>query len=290
MKADYHDPVVRRAIYDLYDTSFNKLSERIAISDALGSVWHEVSTAFVAFEDGIAVSHTGVIEIPMVIGGQKRTVAGIHAVCTRPAYRGRGFSTAMIREALEYADSRTDVAILATAITDFYEPFGFRPVPENRFRIAWSGDRTQTGTPARRLSSGNRDDVRLLHELLRRRTHVSNVIASVDPGWLFIIDEVLNSRGFDRLYHIPDLDAVVACEYTDERLVLLDIVAPQPIPLDQVVPRMPIEPEHVETTFTPDRVWDGEYTLLPSDPDDCLMVRGNASIPAPCALSQLARC
>jgi predicted N-acetyltransferase YhbS len=290
MRADYYDPVVRPAIYDLLDTSFSRLSERIAISDRLGAVWHEVSTAFVAFEDGLAVSHTGVIEIPMVIGGQPRTVAGIHAVCTRPGYRGRGLSTAVMREALEYADSRTDLAILTTSITGFYEPFGFRVVPENRFEIGWRGESWTDAPPARWLSSDDPDDVRLLYDLLSRRTHVSNVIASVDPGWLFIIDEVLNSRGFGRLYHVADLDAVVACQQTKRRLVLLDIVAPGPVHLDRVIPRMPERSDRVETMFTPDRVWYGQTTLLPGDPDDCLMVRGDISIATPCALSQLARC
>jgi predicted N-acetyltransferase YhbS len=290
MKADYDDATIRRAIYDLYDTSFGRLSERIAISDGLGAVWHEVSTAVVALEDERPVSHVGVIEIPMVVNGQSRVVAGIHAVCTHPDHRGRGLSSALIREALQHADQRTDTAILATSITGFYTTFGFRLVPENRFVIGWTGAHDPEAPPPRKLSADDPADVRILFDLLERRTHVSDIIAAVDPGWLFVIDEVLHSRGFERLYLFADLDAVVAFEISGRTLVLLDIVAPEPVPLDRIIPRIGTDFDTIETLFTPDRTWDGPVSLAPGDPDDCLMARGNLAVAAPCALSQLARC
>lgn len=106
MQADFADARVRRAIYELLDTSFHELSPRIMLAERLGARWPEVSTPFVVFDGDVAVTHVGVLAAPMVIAGRPRIVAGVHAVCTRPGYRGRGFSRHVMEEALEYASRR----------------------------------------------------------------------------------------------------------------------------------------------------------------------------------------
>jgi GNAT superfamily N-acetyltransferase len=288
MRADLSDTAVRDAVYALFDTSFGRLSERIALAGRMGAVWHDVSTAFAAFDGDTAVAHTGVIEIPMVIGGERRTVAGVHAVCTRPGYRGRGYSRAVLTAALAHVDQHYDLAILATEIPGLYERFGFRTVTENVFVPALAAVRT--GRAARRLSADRASDVQLAHDLLARREPVSHIIASVDSGWLLLIDEALASFGLRRLYYAEELDAIVAFELRERTLVLIDVVAPVLPALDAVLRCIPEPFDNVELMITPDRLWDGACELRPSDPRDLLMVRGRFGVKQPFMLSQLARC
>jgi GNAT superfamily N-acetyltransferase len=289
MRVDYSDEQVRLAVYHLFDTSFDRLSTRIALAESVGAVWHEVSTAFVDFIGDVAVSHVGVIEIPMVVAGVQRTVAGVHAVCTRPGHRGQGRSNAVLGEALRHIDDRYDLAVLATEIPGFYEPFGFRVVEESLFEVP----RASAGAASkavRAIEASDPDDLDLVYALLRERQPVSNVFASLDPGWLFLIDEVLTSWGLRRLHFAPELDAILAYEVRNGTLCLLDIVAREIPPLDAVLKCIPDPFERVTLLFTPDRVWDGELLLLPSDPSDRLMVRGDFPVREPCALTPLARC
>jgi predicted N-acetyltransferase YhbS len=292
MKVDLADSAVRSATYGLLDTSFSGLSARIAIAADLGAVWHEVSTAFVAFVDGEAVAHTGVIEIPMVIAGRPRKVAGVHAVCTRPGHRGRGHARAVITEALHYVDSRYDLAVLTAGVPDIYTRFGFRPVAETVF------DLTPTSLPpvavhadtARRLSQHDSTDLRVTHRLLAAREPVSPVVASIDPGWLFLIDEVLASWGMRRVYHAASLDALIVFEMEAGTLRIFDIVAARLPPLAAILRCIPEPFERVETYFAPDRLEARVAGTRPGDPTDCLMVRGEFDVSVPFMLSPLARC
>lgn len=291
-KVDLTDVESRRSAYALLDTSFRGLSERIAIAAELGAAWHEVSTAFVAFVDGEAVAHTGVIEIPIVIAGRPRKVAGVHAVCTRPEHRGRGHARAVITEALHYVDSRYDLAILTAGVPDIYTRFGFRPVAETVF------DMTPSSRPAvavradmaRRLSQHDSVDLRVIHRLLAAREPVSNVVASIDPGWLFLIDEVLTSWGLRRVHHAASLDALIVFEIEAGTLRIFDVVAARLPPLDAILRCIPEPFERVETYFAPDRLEARVAATRPGDPADCLMVRGEFDVSAPFMLSHLARC
>ena len=51
-------------------------------------------------------------------------------------------------------------------------------------------------------------------------------MASVDSGWLLLIDEALASSGLRRLYHAAGLDAIVAFEMRGRTLVLIDVIRP----------------------------------------------------------------
>lgn len=144
--------------------------------------------------------------------------------------------------------------------------------------------------PARRLAEDDVDDVHRLHELLRRRAPVSNVIASLDSGWLFRIDEVLASRGLRRLWYADDLDALLAFEVQNGTLMLFDVVAEEVPSLAAVLECIPFAFGRVELQFTPERAWSGRFDCVPSDPTYTLMVRGDFPIDVPFMLSPLARC
>ena len=57
-------------------TGFGKTE---AAARAMHMRWEDCSTPFVAEEDGRVIAHAGVLEIPLVIAGRERVVAGMHA-------------------------------------------------------------------------------------------------------------------------------------------------------------------------------------------------------------------
>ncbi|MBC8068288.1 MAG: GCN5-related N-acetyltransferase, partial [Deltaproteobacteria bacterium] len=74
-------------LLDLLASHWAMLRPAIPEAARLGARWEQMSTAFVEREDGVAVAHAGVLWIPMVIDGEARPVAGVHAVCTAATHR-----------------------------------------------------------------------------------------------------------------------------------------------------------------------------------------------------------
>ena len=87
---------------------------------ALGFRWADVSTPFVRWDGDRAIAHVGVIEVPLVLEGQRVSVGSVHAVCTDPGLRGRGHCRALLEEALAFCDARYETVMLTTLIPDLY--------------------------------------------------------------------------------------------------------------------------------------------------------------------------
>jgi predicted N-acetyltransferase YhbS len=268
------DPASRARVYDLFDEIWPGMSKAIHAADAIGAPWHERSAAFVAWDGPVAVAHAGVMEFPVVLDGRKESVSGIHAVCTRPEYRRRGLSRRLVTEALAHAAARTKTSILGSGDRTLYERYGFRVIPQTLFEVP-ALEVAPGGTPFRPLSADSRDDVDLVHRLLRARAPVSRTLASVDPGWLFIIDEMLHTRGtFRRLHYSADMDTVVAYERAGNSMKLYDVVATRIPPLAEVTRRIPGKFERVELHFTPDSIQAPAARPFESKVDDELMAIG----------------
>jgi GNAT superfamily N-acetyltransferase len=57
---------------------------------------------FMVWEDGRLVSHVGVLERTIRVGGEPLHVAGVYSVMTRPADRGRGYASAALERAAAF--------------------------------------------------------------------------------------------------------------------------------------------------------------------------------------------
>jgi GNAT superfamily N-acetyltransferase len=81
--------------------------------------------------DGVLVSHAVVLHRAAYVGNQVITVAGVTAVGTSPAHRGKGFGARAMQDAVRLIRQRGyDLAMLTTRIPRFFERFGFREVPQ----------------------------------------------------------------------------------------------------------------------------------------------------------------
>jgi GNAT superfamily N-acetyltransferase len=284
-----NDLAGRRAVYDLFDIVWPRMTARMALAAQAGAdPWHRISIPFVAHHEGRVVAHVGVIAIPLMLGGARVVVGGIHAVATHPAHRRRGHVRRLLADALAYCDERFPSIQLTTESPSVFRSAGFRVVPQTRFEVAPASSRAAGFRP---LSVDSAGDCALLGRLLQRREPVSLRLSSLDPGWLFVTDEVLATGGFTRLHYATDLDLVAAYEVKDGRLRLYDLVSETLPRLGDVLERIPGEYAHVDLFFTPDRF---DVEILSENeayPGDNVMVRG--IYPAegePMVLSPLAHC
>lgn len=209
-------------LYGLYQTSFPGLPDRIAFAARVGARWAEVSTPFVAFDGARPVAHVGIIRHPMILDGARHDIAGVHAVCTDPAYRRRGIIRALLAEALAWADTWSPLAKLHTDDPPVYHSNGFAVRGTHRF---WS-DAEPIPTASRRLDPlGDEADAALLRRLLAERTPPSHVCATAEPGWMVMIDAAICRALDDGFIWLPEHEAIVAVARHGDDRVVADVIA-----------------------------------------------------------------
>jgi GNAT superfamily N-acetyltransferase len=249
------------ALGALFGRVWPALPEVIARAAALGFPWTAVSTPLVRRAGGRVVGHVGVIELPLVMAGQRRPVAAIHAVCTDPESRRRGIATALMEEALAACARRHDTVVLTTLSAPFYARLGFRPVREHAFaRALAAGPRAARGRPL----TGSAEDVRLLRRLLAGRAPVSGRLASLEDGTVLVVALLLTWGDFSRVHYHAGLDVVTVHEVRDRTLVLYDVVGATIPALDALVTAIGPDADRVVTFFVPDRLGEG-FMPIPWD-------------------------
>jgi GNAT superfamily N-acetyltransferase len=271
MHPDYNDPARRASLYRLFDRTWPGVVDKIALATRLGWCWDECTRPFARFDGDVALAHVGVLDLDVLLADKAQRIAGIHAVCTDPDHRRKGHYRAVMEAALAYVDGRYETAKLSTTQPELYDSFGFRVVPQNRFRVDVGGDGGDA-RPAR---------IERVHELLSRRRPTSRVFAARDRGWLFGIDEVLWSGGLGHLWQVDEVVAAWATEGTT--LHVYDILAAELPPLEDLLARAPWTFREAVLWFTPDLVAPNADPIAWPE-DDYLMVRGSWPIEVPHAV------
>lgn len=245
--ACYRDPSARASLMALLDDGFPGLAGKIAVAAAAGWDWGAVTEPFVRWEDREAVAHVGVLAHRVVLAGEVREVAGIHAVVTRSDRRGRGLARSLLAEALAWADARFDVTKLGTGVPEVYAGHGFRAFRLHRFVVDHAGGEDR-GRPV--------DDVGRFWRIVGERDPVSHRFASLDPGWLVGIDLALQGRTVADLVALDPLDAVVDWRVVDGVLIVEDVFSRALPPLADL---LALAPPHrsVRLACCPDRLAPG---------------------------------
>lgn len=288
------DPTLKEKVFDLLETCFPGITQAERESLALGCPWERASTPFVYWQGELAITHVGLLEIPLVIMGQTGRVGGIHAVGTRPEYRRRGYYRQVMTEVLQYCAQRYNTLILTTGQPELYEPFGFRVVQEHLFTASCASPGGRQGF--RPFKPHDRGDLRLLERLLETRVPVSHILGVVQEKAVFSF----NVRDFP-LYYAADLGVFVAFTLDGPQLNLFDIVGMQIPSLAAIVERLPERIDQVVAYFSPDCLganFQATPHLLMDSPEalggagaDFFMVRGPfAAEGQACMLPRSARC
>lgn len=265
------DPGLLEQVFSLLDLAFPGLPAHARALEPLGLRWDQISTPFLVTDGNQPVAHVGVLEVPMILDGCERLVGGIHAVCTKPNHRRRGYFRLAMDEALAWCDERYATALLIGGDSELYEPFGFRLVRESRFVApAYRSANTPDRRRLRRLDLDQPADLRLLHRLLDERAPVSRRVGVVRERGVFLFTQATQTMSY-----AEDLDAILCLKIVDATLRLYDLVAIRIPTLQEVIERINSPLKRVEVYFTPDQLdapLDPEPHIV--DGDSLLMVRG----------------
>lgn len=291
------DPALRRAIVNLLGSAWPRLPGCIERAAAWGADWFQLSTPFVQQVAGEPVAHVGVLELPVVIAGRARLLAGIHAVCTLPGHRGRGHLRQVLERTLAWVETRYEAALLWANDPAIYTRFGFVPCAESIFLGPAQGPASNAaaggagGSALLPLSLDCAEDVRLLRARLAARAPVSSRCATREPGELALLDLALWSPPRPAIVLIPALDCVVIYEVEDRTLWLYDVIAQRMPPLAELTAALGEPLDSIAVCFSPEELAAPQLTPAPTPLADFLMVRGTLLAgAAPLAFSPLGRC
>ncbi|MEQ9325477.1 MAG: GNAT family N-acetyltransferase [Polyangiaceae bacterium] len=284
------DPEARAALDRLYDAVWPGLVERIARARQLGADWYEVSTPFAHFEEGRALAHVGVVPIPLVMEGERVNVAGIHAVATHPDHRRRGLVRGVLERAIAFAEERFATQQLTTFVPEVFTGHGCRRLPQHHTVVAMPKRDRPSLAPVSIDDAPTRERLRAL---VRQRTPVSHRLGPIDGGHMVFINEVLETGGLERFRYDPELDVAVVVREREGALEVMDLIAREVPPLDEVLARLDTQLERARLCFTPDRFDVVPLAVEPAWPEDSVMARGPyppEEHGAPFVLPPLAHC
>ncbi len=240
------DPTLSDRVFDLLETWFVGIGARRSEAATLGSTWDACSTPFVCEENGQIVSHVGLLETTIVVLGQETRLGGVHGVCTLESERRKGHFRRCMESLLEDCEGRLETLVLTTENPEYYEPFGFRTVAEHKF-VAPVAPRAKASA-FRPFDLARAGELDRLDRLLEERTPVSNVYGVVRE-----LDIFKFSQGSQGLYYSDDLDCFAVFELSGSRTTIIDVVARELPPIDELLARIPSHTETVEFYFSPDR-------------------------------------
>ncbi|MBD2346719.1 GNAT family N-acetyltransferase [Anabaena subtropica] len=267
-KNSFADSNLSDRLFDLVEVTFPGLNELVECGRKLGASWESASTPFIRFQDDVAITHVGVLEIPMEIMGQRVTVGGIHGVATRPEFRRKGYYREVMEEVMEYCDQIYETLVLTTPEPEYYLPFGFRVVEEYIFQVKCSSTGNIDGW--RILDFSTSQDLALLHRLLETRAPVSHVVGVVNEKPVFFVNE-----GSRTMYYIEDLNLIACVEIEDEKLHIFDLVSTKIPVLTEILARISQPIVEVIIYFHPDLLEVENVQILPHKLEETvLMVRG----------------
>ena len=142
MKGDWRgDPSLYDSLFDLLDLVFPGVREGAEEIRRYGASWESVSTPYVRYEGGRIVSHVGVTPLPLVVAGRAARVGSVHAVATHPDHRRKGHYRSLMEEVIDDRAGAFETLILTTENPEYYEPFGFRVLPDSSPPAGPSGGR-----------------------------------------------------------------------------------------------------------------------------------------------------
>jgi len=221
---------------------------------------------------GRIVANAATFTLPLIIGGKPVNAMGIQSVATRPEWLRRGLSHDLLERALQWCDKSARLTFLMTSIPRFYQPMGFRVVPQF-VHVGSAPAASPLASGCRPLNLDAGEDRRLLARILRHRVPVSARFAVDGLAGSFVLN-LFDQTELSAWYIEPRQAIVVTAERSDGTLCIVDIAAAVMPTLKQVVAGFGEQPKQVEVHFPPDRLaWNA--TATPVQTSTVLMVRGD---------------
>jgi predicted N-acetyltransferase YhbS len=238
--------------------------------------WDADYVAYALVDGDSIVANASLSRNDLVLQGENIEGWQLGAVGTLPDHRGQGLQNQLIPRLL--AQTRADELVFLFAnhqVIDFYPRFGFVRAQECLFRAE---HRATPESPAlRALDLASEDDHALLRRIAAKAEPVTTLFGARDyAGTILWYWSNFYPKG---LRYLPESDAILIVDQSDELLRIYDVLTSTPIALAAQIPRLISKPiTQLEFGFTPTRYWPSavpgsDYT------DSPLFVRGPNRLP-----------
>lgn len=269
---------IHRLLFDIFGVDVSRIVE-LGLTDPTYRAFSYLD------ETGCCVANAATCTLLLTINGKPVNAMGIQSVATRSLWRRRGLSHDLLQRALQWCDANARLTFLMTSIPRFYEPMGFRIVPQFAF-VGTAPAATPVASGYRRLNLGTGEDRRLLAQVLRHRAPVSTRFAVNDSPGSFVLN-LSGRKELSAWYIGAKHTVVVTAKRSDGVLCIVDVAASAIPTLEEVVAVFGERPERVEIHFPPDRLaWTG--TAMPAQTSTFLMVRGDLESVGPFMIPETA--
>lgn len=238
--------------------------------------WDERYRAFALAEGGRLVASASLQRMELVLHGRRVRGWQLGAVGTLPEHRRRGLQNEILPRLLEHTGPDDVVFLFANpTVLDFYPRFGFERVAERHFVAAHRAP--PSGEPLRALDLASAGDRALLARVAAAAEPVTTRFGARDYGGIVLW---YWCNFFPRaLRYAPEHDAIVVADQTGAVLHLYDVLAPAPLELRPLLPRLIAGPiEQIEFGFLPERFWPNAVAHAPS-PESPLFARVPHDLP-----------
>ena len=126
---------------DLWGKVFERVGRDYFVPYFRGDPWFDPDYTRVCSVDGRVVSAVQVCERKVRVGDAEIVMGGIGNVGTYPEFRGRGYSSHLLRDSVGVMrEHGIDFSVLFTGIHPFYERIGWRSVPQKFMTGGLSAD------------------------------------------------------------------------------------------------------------------------------------------------------
>ncbi len=256
-----NDKAYQRGLNQLLSTVFQDFSFWLD-----QDLWDQRYESFAIVEDGLFVANICVFHTDILCRGQRRRALSLGAVCTLPAYRGRGYSRALMERILAQYPQTPMYLSANPSVLAFYPRFGFRRVTEMLPALSQCID---NDVSACKLAYG---DPRIWAHV-RDRVNFSPTLDCANTDTVTMFD-IAQGDLADSIYALPEVSALVVGRQQDARLHLAAVFATKPLTWDILLPWLPFRGvERVTFGFMPDAL--GAPFTLEEEPDqELIFVRG----------------
>jgi len=269
MLSDYNvDSTLFKRCMPLIDSIFPGCKALAEQGSKYGASWTACSIPFIIEQDQEIIAHLGFIPFDFILDGKSLSVAALHAVCTKPEYRGRGHFKTLMKEALDYANEYCDSVFLFTDTPNLYTPFHFKTITQFNFLVQRKNTSNKKNE-LRKLSFDIPEDLKIIHRLAKEHLLISNDL-HVKQNVVLLLNMMDAS-----LYYSEKKEFIIAYELKGKMLHIKYIMSQTQYNLDEILSYISKPFENVMLHFCPDKFASIEYSVIEADTDIFLMTLEN---------------
>ena len=208
-------------------------------------LWDERYESYSIIENGKMLSNVCIFKTEMIVSGKTVKANQFGAVATRESERGRGLSRLLMEHILSLYPNTLAYLSANPSVIDFYPGFGFKQVQTYKPEIAAKIN----NDPAKAIQY-ELDDPAFINAL-NNRVCYSKIIDCLNTQSIQMFHLIMEYE--DDIYFLPNLDVFVIAQQKGSRLFLADVIAKNPLALDELIRELPFENiSAIEFGFCPD--------------------------------------